>query len=60
MHTSTTGVLNIGADVAKDAVVVACSQGSFPGRNLANKRTALLAFPKAYLQAAFFYSAFLK
>ena len=46
MQTSTE-VLNIGADVAKDEVVVACSQGSFPGRNLANKRTALLAFLKS-------------
>jgi hypothetical protein len=37
-------VLNIGADVAKDKVVVACSEGSFPVRKVANQRTALLAF----------------
>ena len=41
-----TEVLNIGADVAKDEIVVACSQGSFPARTLANQRTALLAFLK--------------
>jgi hypothetical protein len=31
-------VLNIGADVAKDAIVVACSEGSFPVREVANQR----------------------
>jgi len=41
-----TEVLNIGADIAKDEIVVACSQGSFPARTLANQRTALLAFLK--------------
>jgi transposase len=41
-----TEVLNIGADVAKDEIVVACSRGSFPARTLANRRTALLAFLK--------------
>src|SRR6267143_2150126 len=41
-----TEVLNIGADVAKDEIVVACSQGSFPVRKLANQRSALLAFLK--------------
>jgi transposase len=40
------GVLNIGADVAKDAIVVACSEGSFPVREIANQRTAVLAFLK--------------
>ncbi len=45
MQTPTEG-LNIGADVAKDEIVVACSQGSFPVRKLANQRTALLAFLK--------------
>lgn len=40
-------VLNIGADVAKDEIVVACSEGSFPTRKLANQRTALLAFLKS-------------
>src|SRR6266550_3974129 len=37
-------VLNIGADVAKNAIVVACSEGSFPVREITNQRTALLAF----------------
>lgn len=41
-----TKVLDIGADVAKDEIVVACSEGSFPVRKLANHRTALLAFLK--------------
>jgi transposase len=39
-------VLNIGADVAKKAIVVACSEGSFPVREVANRRTAPLAFLK--------------
>ena len=39
-------VLNIGADVAKDAIVVACAEGSFPVREVANQRTAVLAFLK--------------
>ena len=39
-------VLNIGADVAKDEIVVACSEGSFPVRKVANQRTALLALLK--------------
>lgn len=42
-----TEVLNIGADVAKDEVVVACSEGSFPTRPLANQHAALLAFLKS-------------
>ena len=37
-------VLNIGVDVAKDAMVVACSEGSFPVREIANQRPAVLAF----------------
>ena len=41
-----TEIINIGADVAKDEIVVACSEGSFPVRKLANQRTALLAFLK--------------
>lgn len=41
-----TKVLNIGADVAKNEIVVSCSEGSFPTRNLANQRTALLTFLK--------------
>src|ERR1019366_1688678 len=45
MQTSTE-VLNIGADVAKDEIVVACSAGSFPARKLANQRRTLLAFLK--------------
>ena len=36
-------VLNIGADIAKDEIVVACSEGSFPVRKAANQRTAGLA-----------------
>jgi transposase len=39
-------VLNIGVDVAKDEIVVACSEGSFPVRQIANQRTAVLAFLK--------------
>ena len=39
-----TKLLNVGADVAKDEIVVACSEGSFSARKLANQRTALLAF----------------
>jgi transposase len=46
MQTSTE-VLNIGVDVAKDEVVVACSRGSFPARTLANQRRTLLAFLKS-------------
>jgi len=41
-----TNVLNVGGDVAKDEIVVACSEGSFPTRPLANQRAALLAFLK--------------
>jgi transposase len=41
-----TQVLNIGADVAKEEIVVACSEGSFATRKLANQRTALLTFLK--------------
>jgi transposase len=37
-------VLNIGADVAKKAIAVACSEGSFPVREVANQRTTVLAF----------------
>ena len=32
-------VLNIGVDVAKDTIVAACSEGSFPVREVANQRT---------------------
>ena len=39
-------VLNIGVDVAKDEIVVACSESSFPVRQIANQRAALLAFLK--------------
>lgn len=39
-------VFNIGADVAKDEIVVAGSEGSFPVRKVANQRTAVLAFLK--------------
>ena len=41
-----TEVLNIGADVAMDEIVVACSQASVAARTLANQRTALRAFLK--------------
>src|SRR4030095_1560205 len=43
---SPAAVLNIGADVAKDAIVGACSEGSFPVREIANQRAAVLAFLK--------------
>ena len=43
---SPSAVLNIGADVAKDAIVVACSEGSFPVCEVANQRPAVLAFLK--------------
>lgn len=39
-------MLNIGADVAMEGIVVACSEGSFPVRKVANKRPAVLAFLK--------------
>jgi transposase len=39
-------VLNIGADVAKDEIVAACSEGSFPVRKVPNQRAAVLAFLK--------------
>jgi hypothetical protein len=39
-------VLNIGADVAKDAIVVACVEGTFPVHEIANQRAAVLAFFK--------------
>jgi hypothetical protein len=39
-------VRNIGADVAKDEIVVACSEGNFPVRKVANRRPAVLAFLK--------------
>lgn len=38
---------NIGVDVAKDAVVVACAAQSFPVRSIANQRTSLLAWLKS-------------
>jgi transposase len=40
-------LLNIGADVAKKAIVVACSEGSFPVREVTNQRPAVLAFLKS-------------
>src|SRR6202795_2041162 len=40
-------VRNIGADVAKDEIVVACSEGSFPVRQVTNQRMAVLAFLKS-------------
>ena len=41
-----TEVFNIGADIAKDEIVVACSQARFSARTLANQRIALRAFLK--------------
>lgn len=49
---SPSAVLNIGAEVAKDAIVVACSEGSFPVREVANQRPAVLAFSRACPPAA--------
>jgi transposase len=42
-----TKLRNVGADVAKNEIVMACSEGSFPVRKIANRRTALLAFLKS-------------
>lgn len=39
--------LNIGVDVAKDAVVVACAAQSFPVHSIANQRTPLRAWLKS-------------
>jgi transposase len=39
-------VLNIGVDVAKDEIVVACSESSFAVRQIANQHAAVLAFLK--------------
>lgn len=39
--------LNIGVDVAKDAVVVACSAQSFPVHSMTNQRDSLLAWLKS-------------
>ena len=36
--------LNIGVDVAKDQVMVACAQGSFATHSVANRRAALLSW----------------
>ena len=44
---SPSAALNIGADIAKDAIVVACSEGSFPVREVANQRPAVVAFLKS-------------
>jgi hypothetical protein len=46
-HANPSALLNIGADVAKDTIVVACSEGGFPVREVANQRTAVLAFLKS-------------
>lgn len=42
----------VGADVAKDEVVVACADGSFPVRKIVNQRMALLAFLKGLPQGS--------
>ena len=39
--------LNIGVDIAKDAVVVACAAQSFPAHSVANQRAPLLAWLKS-------------
>jgi len=39
-------VLNVGVDIAKDEIVVACSESSFPVRQIANQHAAVLAFLK--------------
>lgn len=39
-------VLNIGADIAKDEVVLACAQDSFTPRKIANRRAELVAWLK--------------
>lgn len=39
--------LNVGVDVAKDAVVVACAQHSFPTHSLTNQRAPLLVWLKS-------------
>lgn len=44
---TTTQVLNIGADVAKNEIVVASSDECFPTRNLTNQRAALMIFLKS-------------
>ena len=38
--------LNIGADVGKDEIVVACAEGGFSPRKIENRRATLLAFLK--------------
>jgi transposase len=38
--------INIGADIAKDEITVACSANSFAPRTLANRRTELIAWLK--------------
>ena len=40
-------LLNIGVDIAKDAVVVACAAQSFPAHSVANQRAPLLAWLKS-------------
>src|SRR4030067_801091 len=39
--------LNVGVDVAKDAVVVACAAQSFPAHSITNQRAPLLAWLKS-------------
>ena len=38
--------LNIGADIAKDEITVACSENSFAPSTLANRRSDLIAWLK--------------
>lgn len=37
-------ILNVGVDVAKDAVVVACAEHSFPVQRIPNQRAPLRAW----------------
>ena len=49
---STQQPLNIGADIAKDEIVVACAEQSFSPHKIANSRSALLAWLKSCPKAA--------
>ena len=40
-------ILNVGVDVAKDAVVVACAEHSFPVQSVLNQRAPLRAWLKS-------------
>ena len=40
-------ILNVGVDVAKDAVVVACAEHSFPSKSVPNQRAPMRAWLKS-------------